>query len=222
MVSSQRHSYHSVDPSPWPILGPLRALATTIGGVIYMHSFTGSATLLTLGLILIPYTMFVWWHDVIHESMLEGHHTKVIQLDYGSISSIVSEVMFLFAFLQASSHSPSAPMVEIGGIHPPKGIGVPNPWEIPFFNTPILPPFGATITWAHHAIPTRKEKQVVYALVATVSLALVSTGFQKMEYYQAPLTILDGIYGSTFSLVNGFHGFHVIIGTIHSIICGIH
>lgn len=223
MVSSQRHSYHSVDPSPWPIPGPLGALATTVGGVMYMHSFTGGATLLSSGLILIPYTMFVRWRDVIRESTLEGHHTEVVQLGlrYGSIPSIVSEVMFLFALLRASSHSPSAPAVEIGGIRPPKGIGVPNPWEIPFLNTPILPPSGAAVTWAHHAIPAGKEQQAVYASVATVSLALVSTGFQGMEYYQAPLTIPDGIYGSTFSSATGFHGFHVITGTIHSIICGI-
>lgn len=58
MISSQRHSYHSVDPSPWPISGSLGALATTVGGVMYMHSFTGGATLLGLGLIFIPYTMF--------------------------------------------------------------------------------------------------------------------------------------------------------------------
>eukprot|EP01018_Ginkgo_biloba_P041078 Gb_04096 [translate_table: standard] len=164
------------------------------------------ATLLSSGLILIPYTMFVRWRDVIRESTLEGHHTEVVQLGlrYGSIPSIVSEVMFLFALLRASSHSPSAPAVEIGGIRPPKGIGVPNPWEIPFLNTPILPPSGAAVTWAHHAIPAGKEQQAVHASVATVSLALVSTRFQGMEYYQAPLNIPDGIYGSTFPQQLGF------------------
>nr|QJH91631.1 cytochrome c oxidase subunit 3 [Zamia integrifolia]QJH91787.1 cytochrome c oxidase subunit 3 [Ceratozamia hildae]QXE44369.1 cytochrome c oxidase subunit 3 [Zamia furfuracea]BDC46215.1 cytochrome c oxidase subunit 3 [Zamia furfuracea] len=223
MISSQRHSYHSVDPSPWPISGSLGALATTVGGVMYMHSFTGGATLLGLGLIFIPYTMLVRWRDVIRESTLEGHHTKVVQLGlrYGFIPSIVSEVMFLSAFSRASFHSPSAPTVEIGGIWPPKGIGVLNPWEIPFPNTLIPLSSGAAVTWAHHAIPAGKEQQAVHASVATVSLAPVSTGFQGMEYHQAPLTIPDGIYGSTFSSATGFHGFHVIIGTISSIICGI-
>jgi cytochrome c oxidase subunit 3 len=223
MVSSQRHSYHLVDPSPWPISGSLGALATTVGGVMYMHSFTGGATLLSLGSIFIPYTMFVRWRDVIRESTLEGHHTKVVQLGprYGFIPSIVSEVMFLFAFSRASFHSPSAPAVEIGGIRPPKGIGVSNPWEIPFLNTPIPPPSGAAVTWAHHAILAGKEQQAVYASVATVSLALVFTGFQGMEHYQAPPTVPDGIHGSTFPSATGFHGFHVIIGTISPIIRGI-
>ncbi|KAL8167383.1 hypothetical protein V2J09_008882 [Rumex salicifolius] len=217
MIESQRHSYHLVDPSPWPISGSLGALATTVGGVMYMHSFQGGATLLSLGLIFILYTMFVWWRDVLRESTLEGHHTKVVQLGlrYGFILFIVSEVMFFFAFFWASSHSSLAPTVEIGGIWPPKGIGVLDPWEIPFLNTLILLSSGAAVTWAHHAILAGKEKRAVYALVATVLLALVFTGFQGMEYYQAPFTISDSIYGSTFFLATGFHG------TLFSIICGI-
>ncbi|VAI57706.1 hypothetical protein VPH35_110996 [Triticum aestivum] len=101
MIESQWHSNNLVDPSPWPISGSLGALATTVGGVIYMHSFQGGATLLSLGLIFILYTMFGWWRDVLRESTLEGHHTKAVQLGprYGSILFIVSEVMFLFAFL---------------------------------------------------------------------------------------------------------------------------
>ena len=93
-------------------------------------------------------------------------------------------------------HSSLAPTVEIGGIWPPKGIGVLDPWEIPLLNTLILLSSGAAVTWAHHAILAGKEKRAVYALVATVLLALVFTGFQGMEYYQAPFTISDSIYGS--------------------------
>jgi len=190
---------------------------------MYMHSFQGGATLLSLGLIFLLYTMFVWWRDVLRESTLEGHHTKAVQLGlrYGFILFIVSEVMFFFAFFWAFFHSSLAPTVEIGGIWPPKGIGVLDPWEIPFLNTLILLSSGAAVTWAHHAILAGKEKRAVYALVATVLLALVFTGFQGMEYYQAPFTISDSIYGSTFFLATGFHGFHVIIGTIFLTICGI-
>ncbi|GLJ56414.1 hypothetical protein SUGI_1510970 [Cryptomeria japonica] len=220
---TQRHSHHLVDPSPWPISGSLGALATTVGGVMYMHSFTGGSTLLSLGLIFILYTMFVRWRDVIRESTLEGHHTKVVQfgLRYGFIPFIVSEVMSPFAFFRAFFHSPLAPAVEIGGIWPPKGIGVLNPWEIPSPNTLIPLSSGAAVTWAHHAILAGKERQAVYALVATVSLALVLTGFQGMEYSQAPFTVSDGIHGPTSFSATGFHGFHVIIGTLFPIICGI-
>ncbi|KAI4997151.1 hypothetical protein ZWY2020_052493 [Hordeum vulgare] len=210
MSESQRHSYHLVDPSPWPISGSLGALATTVGGVMYMHSFQGGATLLSLGLIFLLYTMFVWWRDVLRESTLEGHHTKASR-----------RLCSFLLFFWASSHSSLAPTVEIGGSWPPKWIGVLDPWEIPLLNTPILPSSGAAVTWAHHAILAGKEERAVYALVTTVSLALVSTGFQGMEYYQAPSTISDSIYGSTFLLATGFHGFHVIIGTLFLIVCGI-
>ncbi|KAJ0981687.1 hypothetical protein J5N97_009942 [Dioscorea zingiberensis] len=96
--------------------------------------------------------MFVWWRDVLRESTLEGHHTKAVQLGprYGSILFIVLEVMFLFPFFWASSHSSLAPTVEIG-----------DPWEIPFLNTPILPSSGAAVTWAHHAILAGKVLQVM-------------------------------------------------------------
>lgn len=169
MSVSQKHPYHLVDPSPWPLLGSLGALASTIGGVMYMHSFTGGGTLLSLGLGMILYTMFVWWRDVIRESTYEGHHTFVVQLGlrYGMILFIVSEVMFFLAFFRAFFHSPLAPTVEIGAIRPPKGIDVLNPWGIPFLNTLILLSSGAAVTWAHHAILAGFKKQAVYALVAT-------------------------------------------------------
>nr|YP_009478085.1 cytochrome oxidase subunit 3 [Anthoceros angustus]AVP12831.1 cytochrome oxidase subunit 3 [Anthoceros angustus] len=223
MSVSQKHPYHLVDPSSWLILGSLGALASTIGGVMYMHSFTGGGTLLSLGLGMILYTMFVWWRDVTRESTYEGHHTFVVQLGlrYGMILFIVSEVMFSLAFFRASFHSSSAPTVEIGAIWPPKGIDVLDPWGIPFPNTLILLLSGAAITWAHHAILAGLKEEAVYALVATVSLALVPTGLQGMEHVEAPFTISDGIYGSTLLSATGFHGFHVIVGTIFLIIRGI-
>lgn len=153
-----------------------------------------------------PY--FVWWRDVVRESTYEGHHTFVVQLGlrYGMILFIVSEVMFFSASFRAFSHSSSAPTVEIGAIRPPKGISVSDPWGIPFLNTLIPLPSGAAVTWAHHAILAGLKQQAVYASIATASLALVLTGFQGIEYIEAPSTISDGIYGSTSFLATGFHG----------------
>ena len=101
------HPHRLVDPSPWPLLGSMGALTSTIGSVMYMHYFTGGGTLLSLGLGMILYTMFVWWRDVIRESTYEGHHTFVVQLGlrYGMILFIVSEVMFFLAFFWAFFHS---------------------------------------------------------------------------------------------------------------------
>ncbi|CAK9173709.1 unnamed protein product, partial [Ilex paraguariensis] len=141
MIESQRHSYHLVDPSPWPISVFTRSFGNHRRRCDVHAPIQGGATLLSLGLIFLLYTMFVWWRDVLRESTLEGHHTKVVQLGprYGFLLFIVSEVMFFFAFFRASSHSSLAPTVEIGGIWPPKGIGVLDPWEIPFLNTLYSP-----------------------------------------------------------------------------------
>ncbi|KAM0932111.1 putative cytochrome-c oxidase [Dioscorea sansibarensis] len=121
--------------------------------------------------------MFVWWRDVLRESTLEGHHTKAVQLGprYGSILFIVSEVMFFFCFFLGFFSFFFGTYGRDRRYLAPKRIG-------------------AAVTWAHHAILAGKEKRAVYALVASGSLALVSTGFQGMEYYQAPSTSSDSIY----------------------------
>jgi cytochrome c oxidase subunit 3 len=186
-----------------------------------MHGYVGGNALVTLGFCMVLYSMFVWWRDVIREATFEGHHTKTVQtgLRYGMILFIVSEVMFFFAFFWAFFHSSLAPSIEIGSMWPPKGISVLNPWDIPFLNTIILLSSGASVTWAHHAILAGQRMQGVYSLVVTILLASVFTSLQVMEYMEAPFTISDGIYGSTFYMATGFHGFHVFVGTLFLGVC---
>ena len=217
----QKHPFHLVDTSPWPIFASLGALCTTVGMVMYMHGYHGGELLASCGFSMVLYTMFVWWRDVIRESTFQGHHTRTVQygLRYGMILFIVSEIMFFFAFFWAFFHSSLAPTIEIGAMWPPKGIEVLNPWEIPFLNTVILLTSGASVTWAHHAILAGQRSQAMLSLLVTVLLASVFTGFQVMEYIEAPFTISDGVYGSTFFLATGFHGFHVFVGTIFLFIC---
>jgi len=134
-MSIQKHPFHLVDPSPWPFFAALSAFSATSGGVMYMHGYTGGGTLLSLGISMIMYSMFVWWRDVVREGTYEGHHTLLVQvgLRWGMILFIVSEVMFFFAFFWAFFNASLTPTVDIGAIWPPKGIDVLNPWEIPFF-----------------------------------------------------------------------------------------
>lgn len=217
----RKHPFHLVDPSPWPIFASFAAFLSTVGGVMYMHAYSGGGLVLSLGQSMILYSMFVWWRDVVRESTYEGHHTSLVQLGlrYGMILFIVSEVMFFLAFFWAFFHSSLAPSVEIGAVWPPKGIQVLNPWEIPFLNTLILLSSGAAVTWAHHAILAGKREQAIIGLTLTVLLAVFFTAFQAYEYLEAPFTISDGIYGSTFFLATGFHGFHVFIGTVFLLVC---
>jgi len=221
MSNYQEHPYHLVDPSPWPIVGAFSALFLTTGGVMYMHSYQSGGFVLGLGLLMLIYTMFVWWRDVIREATFEGHHTQAVQtsMRYGMALFIISEVMFFFAFFWAYFHSSLVPNIEIGGVWPPLGIEPFNPFGVPALNTVILLTSGFTVTWAHRSMVAGYRNGVVIGLVLTLILAVAFTGLQGLEYSEATFSITDGIYGSTFFLATGFHGLHVIIGTIFLTVC---
>ena len=210
------HSYHLVDPSPWPIVASLGAFMFTTGGVLYMHKFIGGWNLFFTGFCMILYVMYTWWRDIVREATFEDTHTAIVQkgLRLGMILFIVSEVMFFFAFFWAFFHSSIAPTYNIGGVWPPKAISTISTYTVPLTNTFILLTSGATVTWAHHALLIRAKKHTLIALIFTLFLAVLFTCLQGFEYVNAPFNISDGIYGSCFYMATGFHGFHVFVGTI--------
>nr|YP_009445926.1 cytochrome c oxidase subunit 3 [Eucheuma denticulatum]ATX68868.1 cytochrome c oxidase subunit 3 [Eucheuma denticulatum] len=217
----QRHPFHLVDPSPWPFVASLSAFSCACTGVMYMHAYSKGSFLFFFSFIFLLVSMYVWWRDVIRESTFEGHHTGIVQqgLRFGVILFIVSEILFFFAFFWAFFHSSLAPTVEIGSIWPPKGINVLNPWEIPFLNTLILLLSGCTVTWSHHAIVSNLRSQAILSLFITIILAGIFTTLQAYEYNMADFRLSDGIYGSTFYMATGFHGFHVLVGTMSLCVC---
>lgn len=217
----QKHPFHLVDPSPWPFIASIFAFSCTISAVLYFHIFSIGKWLLISNFIFLLIIMFVWWRDVIREANFEGHHTGLVQtgLRYGIILFIISEIFFFVAFFWAFFHSSISPAIEIGSIWPPKGIIVLNPWDIPFLNTLILLLSGCTVTWTHHAIISNYRKQALLSLMLTILLAIIFTLFQIYEYNVADFRLADGIYGSTFYMATGFHGFHVFIGTVSLLVC---
>ena len=217
----QKHPFHLVDPSPWPFLASLFTFFCTLSAVLYFHIFKIGNFYLIISFTFLFIIMFIWWRDVIRESTYEGNHTGLVQqgLRYGIILFIVSEIFFFLSFFWAFFHNSISPSIEIGSIWPPKGISVLNPWNIPFLNTLILLLSGCTVTWSHHAIIANKKKQAVYSLIFTIILAVVFTSLQGHEYNIADFRLSDGIYGSTFYMATGFHGFHVLVGTIALIVC---
>ena len=213
------HPYHLVDPSPWPYVMGCGAFLTTIGAVVYFHY--SQLILVFIGLLLIISCMFAWLKDVIRESTFQGRHTKiaVLGLKIGFLLFIVSEVLFFFSFFWAFFHSSLSPSVEIGVIWPPVGVDPLNPFSVPLLNTAILLSSGATVTWAHHSMVSGNKNEAVQGLTLTVILGVLFTALQAMEYVEAPFCIADSVYGTTFFVATGFHGLHVIIGTIFLFIC---
>ena len=223
---STNHDYHIIDPSPWPLIGSIAALIMAVGAVTYMHD--GPIYIMILGLIGVLYTMFGWWSDIIEEAH-RGDHTRVVQmhLRYGMILFIASEVMFFvawfWAFFDASLFADEvrqfARVEHTGGIWPPQDLTVLDPWHLPLFNTVILLLSGTTVTWAHHALLHDDRDSLKLGLICTILLGAIFTAVQIYEYAVSPFSFSDSIYGATFFMATGFHGFHVFVGTVFLIVC---
>jgi cytochrome c oxidase subunit 3 len=186
-----------------------------------MHGYENGGYFFLVGIGLLLSTKYFWWRDVVREGTIEGQHTSLVQLGlrFGMVLFIVSEVMFFFAFFWAFFWSSMAPVPEIASVWPPQSIDVLSAWEVPLLNTVILLSSGATVTWAHHAVLAGDHRAVILGLLATVGLAIAFTALQGFEYVNANFTIADSVFGSTFFMATGFHGFHVFIGTCFLVVC---
>nr|UGN61568.1 cytochrome c oxidase subunit III [Paracyba sp.] len=212
------HPFHLVDKSPWPITGAIGLMTMLSGTTVW---FCNSMMLhMTIGMMIILLTMIQWWRDVIRESTLQGLHTEkvILSMKMGMLMFILSEVLFFASFFWSFFHSSLAPVMELGMKWPPLGIVTFNPINIPMLNTMILLSSGITITWAHNALINKNYTKMNQAMLMTVVLGIYFTILQAYEYLEAPFCISDSVFGSTFFLATGFHGLHVIIGTIFILI----
>ena len=230
---AKNHDYHIINPSPWPLLGAFSGFLMAFGAVFWMKGLSAGGLAIgpyvfgagTLGVL---YTMLSWWRDVTHEAN-SGDHTRVVQLHhrYGMIMFIASEVMFFvawfWAFFEAALYTADpiqATRVEFtGGVWPPKGIEAFDPWHLPLLNTLILLTSGTTVTWAHHALLHGDRKGLKMGLWLTIILGILFSACQAYEYAHAHFGFSGSIYSATFFMATGFHGAHVIIGTIFLAVC---
>jgi cytochrome c oxidase subunit 3 len=236
-----KHDFHLVNPSPWPLLGSIAVVVTALGGVTYMKGLFGMEQgtwwLLAVGLAMVMWVMFGWWREVIKEGQV-GDHTPVVQigLRYGMILFIASEVMFfvgwfwsffefaIFESARVGSTWDSANALYAEGLSrfadwPPVGVETFDPFHLPLINTLILLLSGTTVTWAHHALQHDDRSGAKLGLVLTVILGFVFTLLQAYEYSHAQFTFDGTLYGSAFFMATGFHGAHVVIGTIFLAVC---
>jgi cytochrome c oxidase subunit 3 len=237
-----KHDYHLVNPSPWPLVGSISATVMAMGGVAWMKGLfgleEGTWWLFAAGLAGVLYTMFGWWSDVVKEAK-HGDHTPVVSigLRYGMIMFIASEVMFFVAwfwiFFEMAlfhEHRTLSAIEEVRtawATWPPHGVETVTAWNLPLINTLLLLLSGTTVTWAHHALQQGDRNGTKIGLLLTIVLGALFTGVQAYEYahilehkyFFSEEAANAGLYGSSFFMATGFHGFHVLIGTIFLTVC---
>nr|AYN50427.1 cytochrome c oxidase subunit 3 [Ceratopus sp. CG351] len=218
-MTMKNHPFHLVDQSPWPLLASMSMFSFMMGMIKWFH--LNELNLLLFSTLTNILIMMQWWRDVVREGTFQGLHTQKVTtgLRWGMVLFIISEIFFFIAFFWAFFHASLSPSIELGMNWPPKGINPFNPLEIPLLNTLILITSGLTITWSHHSIMENNYNQAVQSLLITVLLGFYFTVLQGYEYMEAPFTIADSIYGSTFFMTTGLHGLHVIIGSTFLFVC---
>ena len=239
----KHHDYYLPDPSPWPIVGSVSALVMLFGAVVWMKSAEGvfglhGPWIFIVGALGVLGTMVAWFRDIIVEAVYKHTHTPALRLSmrYGMILFIASEVMFFVAWFWAYfdvslfpadvATLPDGQQIGVvgrdqvlGGKWPP----VPDapafrhtfdPWGLPLFNTLVLLTSAVTVTWAHNSLLKGDTKNLIRGLALTILLGITFTICQAYEYSRAGFTFAGHVYGSTFFMATGFHGFHVIVGSI--------
>lgn len=212
-MKNRTHPFHLVPPSPWPFIGAVGGLLLALGLVLWMHD--EGAYVLCLGGLLVLLTMGGWWRDVIKESKEKKDYTPPVQfgLRVGMVLFILSEIMFFAAFFASFFY------VSLSEVWPPKGIQPLDPFDYPYLNTLLLLLSGTSITWAHHALLQKQRKALLRGTLMTIGIGLLFTCIQAYEYFHATFGFKQGIYPSIFYMTTGFHGIHVIIGTVFLGIC---
>ena len=213
-MTIQHHPYHIIYPSPWPLLTGTVAISSLAATIYWIN--TKNRTVLLLNTVLLTICCFQWWRDVSTESSFLGLHTNLVinGLRWGIILFITSEILFFFSFFWAFFHRSLSPNFELGNIWPPIGTQAINPYQVPLLNTTVLLASGVLVTLSHHALITKINHKSNLFLLLTVILGRYFTILQGWEYVEAPFSLRDSSYGATFFLATGFHGIHVLIGTI--------
>lgn len=204
----------AVQTSFWPLLVSLILFSLLGNSVLYFNlKLTASAVFYSLFLVIL--ISFLWWKDFSRERML-GYHTHKLELRLriSILLFILSEVFFFVRFFWAFYDASLAPNIELGIIWPPKGIVPLAVYSVPLLNTVILLTRGITVTWAHHSLMNNYFFKSFLSLFVTVFLGAYFLYIQYLEYSEAQFAISDGVYGRTFFMATGFHGIHVMVGTL--------
>lgn len=210
---NKNHSYHLVEMSPWPLIRSIISFSLLFR-IIYW--FTNYYNNLIIIIIIISFIIIQWWRDVIRERTFQGNHTLnvYIRFKWGIILFILSEILLFISLFWMFFHRRLSSSIEIGITWPPKGILVFSFIKVPLLNTLVLVSSGITITWAHYRLIENNYKETIIGLLLTILLGVYFRAIQIYEYNESLFTITDSVYGSIFYIITGFHGFHVLVGTL--------
>ncbi|CAA9891769.1 Cytochrome c oxidase subunit III [Candidatus Methylobacter favarea] len=236
---STNETYYIPPKATWPIIGTGGLVILLAGFANYLNGSSAGTTMMITGLIIFV-IMLAGWFSLQSTESESGMYNAQVGVSYrmGMLWFIFSEIMFFGIFFGTLWYTRTYSVPWLGGgatkellwpafdaTWPTNGPGKVGgdfepmgAWGIPFLNTLILLSSGVTVTWAHHGLLANKRDQLIKGLIATVILGFLFVSFQAYEYHEAytemGLTLGSGIYGSTFFMLTGFHGFHVCVGAI--------
>jgi cytochrome c oxidase subunit 3 len=240
-MSEAHGGYYVPHGTNWPIVGSIGLTTLLVGFANFLNGSSVGTTMMVIGLGIVLFMMFGWFGQVIRESESGAYNDQVDKsFRWGMGWFIFSEVMFFAAFFGALFYARIFSVPWLGGGHvmtnellwngweavwPTNGPGdvggefeSMGAWGIPAINTLLLLSSGVTVTFAHWALKKSNRGPLVFWLLATVVLGFTFLALQIYEYthayHELNLTLGSGIYGSTFFMLTGFHGFHVTIGAI--------
>lgn len=228
-MSKPTHSYHILNPSPWPFVTSLVVFLAVLNLMMFMHpslfgqlesSIKNSGLYILIpGVAMIFVVLYYWWRDVIKEA-LSGDHTPIVQLGlrYGMVLFIMSEVMFFASFFWSFFDSAFF-SIQNNISFPPANIETVDVFDLPLINTVILLLSSCTLTWAHHSLLVNNRRDLIRGLVITLLLGATFSGIQALEYVHSSFAFAGSNYSGIFYMATGFHGVHVIIGSTFLLIC---
>lgn len=206
--------YFLVRASPWPIIISLNVINLLIRIVVWINFKNPIFTLFMSANVALVW--FLWNRDIIRESTFIGAHTLIIKLiiKFSIIIFILSELFFFISFFWAFFHRSISPSIDINMSWPPKIIKVFNYIEIPLLNTFTLVTSGFFVTLSHLYLIKNNFTRRSKILILTITIGVYFSAVQIVEYFNSYFCFNDRVYGSIFFLSTGFHGIHVLVGTL--------